>query len=145
MIVFMEWIGGNCDMTVKQNNFIIPKDFKKIEINYLVATKLLRHVINNQNDPVITYSELTRKLPFEYNPRNLDKPLGVISSICIENALPPISSIVVNKDFRLPGEGFYREFYSGRQVSEWKDIFEKCKSDVINCGFWQDILEAIEG
>lgn len=133
-------------MEVKQNNFIIPQELKKIEIYYLVATILLKHVIDNQeNNLVITYGKLVKKLPFEYNPRNLDKPLGVISSTCRENNLPPISGVVVNGDTGLPGEGFYREFFSGNPMSEWEEIYKNTVLAIKNCRLWEDFLDAISG
>lgn len=129
----------------ERRQFIVPEDLKKIPVNRGVAISLLKYVIDNQDDPVITYGDLTKKLPFNYNPRNLDKPLGVISNACLANDLPPISSIVVNKGTRLPGSGFYREFYSGSSVDKWKDIFEKNKFAIANCAVWNEFLEAING
>lgn len=133
------------DMEVKQNNFIIPKDLKKIPINYLVATKLLKHVIKHQDDPIITYGDLAAKIDEGFNPQNLRYPLGVISSVCIENDFPPISSIVVYKNTGLPGDGFYIQFYSGvNWQKDMQKIFEKNKLAIINCTLWKELLNAIE-
>lgn len=131
-------------MEEKQNNFIIPKDLKKIPINYLVATKLLKHVIERQNDPIITYGDLAAKIDEGFNPQNLRDPLGVISSACKENNLPPISGVVVNGELRLPGEGFYKEFFPGRPVSEWEEIYKNNLFSIKNCTVWKEFLEAIE-
>lgn len=135
----------NFDMTEK-TNFIIPKKLKMVQINYLVATKLLRHVIDNQENSLeITYGELVKMLPFEYNPRNLDKPLGVISSICKENNLPLISGVVVNGDTRMPGDGFYKEFFPGRPMNEWEEIYKNNILAIKNCKLWKDYLDVING
>ena len=131
-------------MEEKQNNLIVPKDLKKIPINYWVATELLKYVIDNPDNPVITYGKLVEKLHIDFNPRNLDKPLGVISSICKENNLPPISGVVVNGELRLPGEGFYKEFFPGRPVSEWEEIYKNNLFSIKNCTVWKEFLDAID-
>jgi len=93
---------------------------------------------------------LEEKHQLVYKPRGLGAPLTVISRTCVENGLPPISSIVVLKrdegNVGLPAKEFYDKFYPGR-VHEWKDmedIFGECKSEVMNCGFWKDLLDSIE-
>lgn len=132
-------------MAVKQNNFIIPEELKKIQVNNLVATKLLKHVIEYKNDPIITYGDLAAKIDEGFNPQNLRDPLNVVSGACIENDLPPISSIVVYKNTRLPGDGFYIQFYSGiNWQKDMQKIFEENKLAIINCAVWKDFLEAIE-
>lgn len=108
----------------ERRQFIVPEDLKKIPVNRDVARSLLKYVIDNQDDPIITYGDLVKKLPFDYNPRNLVKPLGVVSSACLTNDLPSISSIVANNDTRLLGSGFYCEFYSGSSVDKWKEFLE---------------------
>lgn len=129
----------------ERRQFIVPEDLKKIPVNRDVAISLLKYVIDNQDDSIITYGDLVKKLPFDYNPRNLDKPLGVISSACLANDLPPISSIVVNKDTRLPGEGFYKQFYLNiNWQKDMQKIFEENKLAILNCTRWMDFLEAIE-
>lgn len=128
----------------RQNKeIIISENFSKIPFNYTVAEKLITHVIDNQTDPVITYEQLAFKISDDFNPRNLREYLGNISCECKANDLPPISSIVVLKGIGLPGDGFYREFYSERPMSEWEDIFKECKQSVIECDFWQNLLDAI--
>lgn len=132
-------------MEVKQNNFIIPEELKKIQVNNLVATKLLKHVIKYKNDSIITYGDLAAKIDEGFNPQNLRDPLNVVSGACIENDLPPISSIVVYKNTRLPGDGFYIQFYSGiNWQKDMQKIFEENKLAIINCAVWKDFLEAIE-
>lgn len=131
---------------IKQLNriIVIPEDFARNQLNYIVSTELLHHVISNQSAPEITYGELASKISADFNPRNLNAYLGNISDVCKENGLPLISSIVVNKNTGLPGEGFYNYFYNEQPMTEWENIFNKCKSEVINCDLWQRLLDAIE-
>lgn len=127
----------------KKDLIIVPEFFGKNQLDYTVAEILLNHVINNRNDPVITYGELAKKIDSDFNPHNLGRYLGNISDVCKENGLPLISGIVVNKDSGLPGEGFYDYYYGGRPMNEWENIFEECKLNVISCTLWQDLLEAV--
>lgn len=127
----------------KNKEIIISEDFYKISLNLTVAEKLIKHVISNSNDPVITYGQLASKISPDLNPHNLGGYLGCISDECKENGLPLISSIVVNQDSGLPGEGFYNYYYGERLMSEWENIFEECKSNVINCSLWQNLLDAV--
>ena len=121
----------------------ISKNFKNCELNITVAEILIKYVISNRDNPVITYKELALKISQDFNPRCLSPFLGNISNECKENGLPYISGIVVNKNTGLPGEGFYKEFYQERSCGEWEKINQKCKSDIINCTLWQDFLDAI--
>lgn len=133
------------DVRKLNKTIIIPEFFGNAPLDYMVAEELLKHVISNKKNPVITYGRLAEKISPDFNPRNLNLYLGNISDVCKENGLPLISSIVVNKETRLPGEGFYRYFYNGQPMSEWEEIFKKCKSEVIKCTSWQALLEAIVG
>ena len=81
---------------------------------------------------MVTYKQLAAKISPDFNPRNLGGYLGCISYECKENGLPLISSIVVNQDSGLPGEGFFNYYYKEKSMSDWEKIFEECKSDVIN-------------
>ena len=80
-----------------KERFYIPENLKKVPLNRKVAIELLEYVIANQSEPAITYGKLASKVDRDFNPRNLDKPLGVVSSACIENNLPPVSGVVINK------------------------------------------------
>lgn len=137
---FREVMGENCSGS---KEIIISEDFYKISLNLTVAEKLIKHVISNSNNPVITYGQLAAKISPDFNPRNLGNYLGCISDECKENGLPLISSIVVNQDSGLPGEGFYNYYYGERPVSEWENIFEECKTNVMNCTLWQNLLDAV--
>ncbi len=139
-IGFKEAVGENCS---ENKEIIISEDFYKNPLNFTVAEILIKHVINNQNNPMVTYKQLAAKISSDFNPRNLGGYLGCISDECKENGLPLISSIVVNQDSGLPGEGFFNYYYKERPMSDWEKIFEECKSDVINCTLWQDLLDAV--
>ena len=127
----------------KNKEIIISEDFYKIPLNFTVAEILIKHVISNQSDPVITYKQLAAKISPDFNPQNLGDYLGCISDECKENGLPLISSIVVNQDSGLPGEGFYKYYYGERPMSEWENIFEERKTNVMNCTLWQNLLDAV--
>lgn len=128
----------------KENRIVILEDFWKRPLNPIIAKELLRYVIRNQENPVITYGELALKISSDFNPQNLNVYLGNISDICKENGLPLLSAIVVNKDTRLPGEGFYHYFYHEKPMSEWENIYKQCKADIVNCTLWKDLLDVIE-
>ena len=55
--------------------------------------------------------------------------LGDISFTCKENGLPPISALVVNKDERMPGAGFFAAYCPEKKGDDlpevWMDIFNK--------------------
>lgn len=127
----------------KDKMIIIPEYFGRKAIDYKVAELLLNHVINNLDNPIITYGELASKISLNFNPQNLSEPLGNISDLCKENGFPLISGVVVNKDTGLPGEGFYTYFFNERSMREWEDIFRKCLSDVKRCTRWQELLDII--
>lgn len=127
----------------EKEKIYIPEYFGKKLLDQKVASILLNHVIKNKSNPIITYGEIAKEISTDFNPRNLDIPLGNISYICKENGLPLISSVVVNKETRLPGEGFYREFYCEQPMSKWGIIFEECKAKVIEYTLWEDLLDAI--
>lgn len=126
--------------------FIISESFEIGSVDYSVARTLINRVIKkNDDDLVITYGDLVKKASVNILPRNLGKYLGKISRVCRENNLPCISGIVVRKDTRRPGVGFYREFYTdGLSPSEQREIFEECKTRIINCTLWKGLLDAIE-
>ena len=101
---------------IEDEMITIPEYFGKKAIDYKVAELLLNHVINNLDNPVITYGELASKISPDFNPQNLNEPLGNISDLCKENGFPFISGTVVNKDTGLPGNGFYKYFYNKKWI-----------------------------
>lgn len=74
------------------------------------------------DDLIIAYGDLAKKLPYEFNPRNLDTPLGMLSDLCKELDLPLISTIVVNLDSYMPGAGYFKYFFPGSKELDWINI-----------------------
>lgn len=56
---------------------------------------------------IITYGELAKLMGIHHRP--LGYILGYIMYYCQHNELPPLTSIVVNQDTGVPGEGFTAE------------------------------------
>lgn len=92
-----------------------------------VGRILLKHIEQTQipDNLLITYGQVARLLPYNYSPRNLDKPLGVLSSYCREMGLPLISTIVVNQETMMPGAGYFKEFFPGAKEIQWPEIFDR--------------------
>lgn len=135
----------NIKKELQMHKFIISESFEIGSVDYLVAKALISHVIRRQNDPVLTYGDLVIESSVNILTRNLGKYLGKITRTCKENSLPCISGIVVRKDTKRPGVGFYREFYrDGLLLSEQREIFEEFKTKIINCTLWKELLDAIE-
>lgn len=90
-----------------------------------VSKILLKHIEQAQtpDDLLITYGKVAHLLPYDYNPRNLDRPLGTLSRHCKELGLPLISTIVVNQDTMMPGAGYYREFFPSAKEIQRTEIF----------------------
>jgi len=77
---------------------------------------------------IITYEELAKLLGYP-TPNPLSYILGNIMFYCMQNDLPPLTSIVVNKNTGMPGGGFIAEKPSdipSKQISvfhfHWFDI-----------------------
>lgn len=92
---------------------------------------------------LITYGDLARKLPYEFNPRNLDHPLGELSNLCIELGLPLISTIVINRDSYQPGAGYFKYFFSGNKEADWIRIFNEQYDLVKQCRDWTPLSEEL--
>lgn len=107
-----------------------------------IAQVLLRHVIKYKT--VITYGDLARELSFEINPRNLDRPLGCISEVCLKNGVPPISAMVVNKDKFIPGAGFFKCFYPGLKPEDYDTKAIELINQVTSFDQWDTVLKAFE-
>lgn len=110
-----------------------------------VGEILLDHLenIGKYQDLVITYGEVANRLPYEYNPRNLDSPLGTLSDLCKELDLPLISTIVVNKESLIPGDGYFKYFFSGSKEPKWLEIFVEQYKKVKECRDWSPLAEEL--
>lgn len=105
-----------------------------------VGIMLLNHII--QSNELITYGDLTKKISYPINPRNLDHPLGCISDACKENKLPLLSVMVVNKETLRPGPGFFKYFYPELKQSEWDPKFFELYKQVKEFKGWNCVLNA---
>lgn len=89
---------------------------------------VLVDVLAGEEPKLISYSDLIKRMKSDMNPRNLDKPLGELSSFCKENGMPLISSIVVNKDTLMPGAGYFKYYFPGLGEKEQLErYFEELK------------------
>lgn len=127
------------ERTQKEFNIVEMYDEQVQEI----AIKLLEHIISENE--IIAYGELTKKLSFPMNPRNIERQLGVISFACKDNGLPPISVMVVNKDTLMPGESFFKAYYPDMKSNDerWKKCFELMKQ-VKSYKEWNKALDAFK-
>lgn len=74
--------------------------------NWYYAAKLIWPVLANtaQKGSTITYEEVAPHIPT--NPLSVGRALGPIQDYCLDNRLPPLTSIVVSKQKAIPGDGF---------------------------------------
>ncbi len=71
-----ELLGIDSDLETK-TAFIITAEYDdKVQE---IAEKLLKHIIDTNQ--TIFYSELSKRLSFEINPRNIERQLGVMSRV----------------------------------------------------------------
>ena len=108
-----------------------------------MALCLIDYVINNRENPDITYGDLAKRVGDDLTARAIESFLGNISEICKNNGFPLISCIVVNGDTRIPGDGFYKYFF-GRydlefEISKYKEI----RDAIISFKKWKELGEAI--
>lgn len=99
-----------------------------------------------QNGDVIEYSQVSRKINDLIPPLALNTPLGEISIRCIRAGYPPLSVLVVNKDTRMPGEGFFtwvaeRMGYPNLPEKEWEDFFNKQVNRTYRMNNWDHFLD----
>ncbi|MBK2267112.1 HNH endonuclease [Francisella philomiragia] len=68
---------------------------------------------------IITYSDLANRINCHH--RALYYPLGYIQDYCLDERLPPLTMLVVNKATRLPGNGF---------IATDRKLFDKTLDDI---------------
>lgn len=110
-----------------------------------VGEILLHHIehIGKYDELLITYGDVAKQLPYAFNPRNLDHPLGTLSEYCEELELPLISTIVVNQEEMMPGAGYFKWFFSGTKASQWPEVFMKQYKRVKECRDWSPLAEKL--
>ncbi len=106
-----------------------------------IAEKLLEHVILKKE--VITYSDLVSRLSYNTSPAGAEKMLTLISRICFDNELLPISAMVVKKNTKMPGEGFFKEFFPRQKDDNIiYSIYFELVNDIKNYKGWNKVLTA---
>ena len=110
-----------------------------------VGKILLNHMERNRKygDLSITYGNVALQVSSNFSPRNLDSPLGELSELCKDLDLPLISTIVVNQTTMLPGDGYFKYFFSGLGKSKWKKIFDEQHELVLACEDWSPLAEEL--
>jgi hypothetical protein len=126
-----------------------PKDKKFQERARRAFPILVRQA--NAGQP-ITYGQLALEL--NMRPRNLGKVLGCIGNTIREIAadrqesIPPLQSIVINKNTQLPGEGFnsfmdFEAIYSRSTIQVKRQLLATLLARVFNFPDWNTILESL--
>jgi hypothetical protein len=112
---------------------------------------LIRQAMVSQK---ITYSDLAIELKMP-NPRNLNFVLGLIGNILLKLSeewkedIPPIQSIVVNKQTEMPGEGINwfiknKKQYGESTLSEKRQLLMEMLNNVFHYTKWFDVLEKLQ-
>ncbi|MDR2577263.1 MAG: hypothetical protein LBC70_00425 [Chitinispirillales bacterium] len=116
------------------------------------AVKALPILVQQASDSeIITYSDLADKLEMP-NPRNLNYVLGYIGDILQDlskkwkEKIPPIQSLVVNKNSNMPGAGISpflksKKSYRDRTRSEKSGLLDTIQNEVFDYEKWADVLE----
>lgn len=127
--------------TFKQNKWVI--NAKLTDTHIRIAEELLHKIENDQDNIKITYGELSKRLGGRPIPIGLNTFLGDLSTLCEDNGLPLISTIVVNKQTRVPGEGFMALFFGHLKTEQEKENqYIKCLQEVKEYKHW-DKLKSI--
>jgi len=112
---------------------------------------LVRQALVSQK---ITYSDLADELKMP-NPRNLNYVLGLIGNTLLKiseewkEEIPPIQSIVINKQTEMPGEGVNwfiknRQQYEESTPTEKKQLLLEMLSNVFHYEKWLNVLEYLK-
>lgn len=134
-------------MLIKNSIFnpgiMIYEEFYNDDRNIDVALYLISHVIDNRENPDITYGELAKGVGDELTPRTIEPFLGNISKVCEENGFPLISAIVVKSDSRIPGDGFFKSFFGKCDLEFEISKYIECRNAIISFNRWGQLAEAI--
>jgi len=129
-----------------ENKILIPMEDENQKNQKDVAEQLLL-LIKNKNGN-ITYKELSDNLSFKPDPHTvLPKILGNVNSICNDLDLPIISALVVNKDSKLPGDGFLeicREYGKDIENLTAREVYHNERQAIRDCNKWQDLADYFE-
>lgn len=122
----------------------IYEEFYNDDRNVDVALCLISHVIDNPDNPDITYGELAKKVGDNITARTIQPFLGNISEVCKENGFPLLSAIVINKKEKMPGDGFYIYFFGKSDPEFKKSKYTECRNSIISFKKWEKLEYAIE-
>lgn len=127
---------------IKLQHWVINVDLTDTHIK--IAEQLLNKIENESDDIKITYGELSKRLGGYPHHRHFDGFLGVLSTLCKDNGLPLISTIVVNRDTKIAGEGFFREFFNHLSTDQEKlDQYQKALDEVRNYEHWDNLKDIL--
>ena len=98
-----------------------------------IGIVLLKHILDNIYNPLITYSDLAYRANFASGPRALDHHLGALSLFCKENGMPLISAVVINKRDGIPGNGFFTYFYGDIPEHKRYEKLDEEYQNIIKC------------
>jgi hypothetical protein len=73
---------------------------------------------------MLPYGELCAKANLGYLTRTVGHFLGQVAEWCHENGLPPLNSLAVNEQTRMPGEGY--DGAAGCSLAHWWNEVQAC-------------------
>jgi sporulation protein YlmC with PRC-barrel domain len=103
---------------------------KNLEIKVKkVAIALIKHFL--QTGETITYGELCELVDFKVCPIRMGAYLGHVSEICIENDMPIITALVVNKGENICSDSFFKCYFPNEKNKEsfLKKYYEKIRKE----------------
>lgn len=107
---------------------------------HIDIARTLINKLNTNGDELITYSELSNQIGGFPDQRNLDMYLGDLSWICKNYGMPLISSIVINKEEKMPGNGYFKEFFNNIKTKDERYIhWALYIKEVINFKGWEKL------
>ena len=106
------------------------------------AFKALPYLVYAAEKGVLrTYGDVAKDIGV-LNPRNMSKILGYIrDEICIKRSLPLLSTIVINKRTRLPGDDYLPEGTNSLSKIEYRQKFEEMRNKVFSYNKWDTLLK----
>lgn len=147
-------------LTLKlKRRYDIPESYKSEPdglMQKLVTDTLLSYVIEYQKEykekkmdssiPIqICYKDFCGKMNYKLHWRSckLYSLLWNISNTCVENNLPPITAVIINKGLKRPGDAFFECFYPDVQAKKYKEQFKICLENIIQCKEWENLREQL--
>lgn len=111
-------------------------------ITKIIARVLLKQVIQNRYNPLITYGEVSERINDLVSAVGLKPYLYEISDACKEVGLPLLSAIVYGKETGVPGPGFYNTYFPGTTEDVDKiRVLNSCLNDISACDNWSELMK----